>query len=211
MLSGWFHSISFSDEHNKESHIQKAELIYTYINDLKEKIILFEEKYDVKTDKNLEQEIHELGGMLRILKSIQVGDIDEKTSKEAMVLIIDKLKKSKNNITSILKKKKEGFEKRLENKKKVFSRLWEKVSTQLDDLIKQIFKKMKERGFGKDGIWERERQLITSLNTLFKENIKLQRFWDSNFSSEKEMKIKFLRILKKIKREMMVLKKTWLN
>jgi CRISPR/Cas system CMR subunit Cmr6 (Cas7 group RAMP superfamily) len=61
--------------------------------------------------------------MLRILKSIQVGDIDEKTSKEAMVLIIDKLKKSKNNITSILKKKKEGFEKRLENKKKVFSRL----------------------------------------------------------------------------------------
>jgi hypothetical protein len=93
----------------------------------------------------------------------------------------------------------------------VFSRLWEKVSTQLDDLIKQIFKKMKERGFGKDGIWERERQLITSLNTLFKENIKLQRFWDSNFSSEKEMKIKFLRILKKIKREMMVLKKTWLN
>jgi CRISPR/Cas system CMR subunit Cmr6 (Cas7 group RAMP superfamily) len=61
--------------------------------------------------------------MLRILKSIQVGDIDEKTSKEAMVLIIDKLKKSKNNITSILKKKKEDFEKRLENKKKVFSRL----------------------------------------------------------------------------------------
>ena len=70
---------------------------------------------------------------------------------------------------------------------------------------------MKKRGFGKDGIWEREEKIMKSINVLFKENIKLQRFWKQEFHSEKEMKVKFLRILKNIKREMLILKKTWLN
>jgi hypothetical protein len=70
---------------------------------------------------------------------------------------------------------------------------------------------MKKRWFGKDGIWEREQKIINSLNTLFKHNIKLQNFWKTEFSSEKEMKKKFLKVLKDIKKEMQTLKKTWLS
>jgi len=215
LICNGFISMSFSDDstpvvHNSEQ-TQRAELIYTYILDLNEQIVLFKEKYNIEPQADLKKEIRELSRMSYILKSIQTGEIDEDTAKEALPLVIERLKESKNNIKTILKNEKSAFERNLKKKKEGFSKLWEKVSKQLDQIIRQIFRVMKKRGFGKDGIWEKEQKIMTSLNTLFKENIKLQHFWNSDFSSEKEMKIKFLRILKTIKAEMLFLKKTWMS
>ena len=208
-------SISFWSEEiiseNSNEQIQKAELIYTYILEINDQIDLFKEKYSINPSENLKKEIRELNHMSYILKSIQTGEIDESTWKEAIPLVIERLKKSKNNIKNILQNEKNSFERNLKKKKEGFSKLWEKVSKQLDEIIRQIFRVMKKRGFGKDGIWEREEKIMKSINVLFKENIKLQRFWKQEFHSEKEMKVKFLRILKNIKREMLILKKTWLN
>jgi hypothetical protein len=82
-MIGSLTSTSFSDEstivENEGSHIQKAELINSYIIDLKENIDLFKKKYNIIQHEKLEKEVKEINGIAQILKSIQAGEIDHST------------------------------------------------------------------------------------------------------------------------------------
>jgi hypothetical protein len=127
LICNGFISTSFSDDNSPVVHsseqTQRAELIYTYILDLNEQIVLFKEKYSIEPHADLKKEIRELNRMSYILKSIQTGEIDENTAKEALPLVIERLKESKNNIKKILKNEKDAFERNLKKKKESFSKL----------------------------------------------------------------------------------------
>jgi hypothetical protein len=206
-VSNWFYSVCFSYEYS--SDIQKAELIQTYIINLKKKIVLFNKKYNVVNDIDLKRELNELNFIVTALSSVINSKVDPIKNKKIITLVISKIKKSKIRITTILKKKKDKFEKNLKIKKDFFSEIWKKISKQLDNIIMKIYTLIKSKDIDNNGIWKiwkKEKMIISSLKNLNNSSLKLKYFWNSHFIWEKEMKIKFINLLKDIKKEILFIK-----
>ena len=126
--------------------------------------------------------------------------------KKALALILEKLKQSKNKITDILLAKKRSFEKELLKKKGVFSRIWKKLSLQLNDIIVRIYKAIE-----KDWIRKQEKDIVNSLKKLYSVSRDLEYFASIDFDSAEEMRERFIENLKKIKKELLAIKRAWIQ
>ena len=192
-------------ENNQDNTIKKAILVESYIKKHKEKIEKFIEKYDIKNKEYIKNDIKELNESILALNKIKNSEINKQKSEEIIQAIIKRIKSINNNLKEKLSIEKILFEKNLKRKKKIYSILWNKLSNKIDEInikiIKSIFSNTKISNQNKE-------KIKNNLIKLNKESKKLKYFWKINFKSEKEIKDSFVRILKNIKREVKLMKKS---
>ena len=196
----------YGENNASTNHNSQAELIHSYILDLKWKILLFKKQYKIEKDEILENEIEKLSTMILALERIKKKNIKIEKKKRALSLILEELKQSKNKITSILLIKKRNFEKELLTKKNAFAILWKKLSSQLDDIIVRIYKTIE-----KNWISKQEQDIVSSLKKLYTISRDLNSFTSVRFESVEEMKQRFIENLKEIKKLLLIIKKIWIT
>lgn len=209
ILSFWFSEDALYE--NSKPTVQKAQLIHSYIQWLKKQILLFQEQYNIGENNLLWKELHSLDTMIKILQSMEKSPSNE--NEKNIKIILDELKKSKKNITTILKQSKDTYEKSLQKKKKAYISIWKKLNQQLSGIILKIYKIIQQKDIDKNGIevfWENEKLIIQSLKNLHEESKKLSHFENKVFVKENNMKEYFIQILKNIKQEMLTINKIWL-
>lgn len=185
------------------SSLKKTELITTYIKNLKKEIDVFKQKYDINNNINLENEVVELDKLIIILNNFSKKNFEKEEEDKIMLIILEKLKKSKEIIKNILKVKKIKYEKDFNKKRDFYLKVWENLNKQINSLIINIYDSYKN----KDNLSENEISIIKILKGLNEENLKLKSFKNIDFSSENEMTTSIVRILKNTKKLMLELKK----
>jgi len=190
-------------EYNTETNVKKAILVEDYIVRHKWKVEEFIDKYNITNNWSLNNDIIELEESIEALKKIQNTDIHKEAAEEIIQAVIKRIKRVNENLKIKLKEEKLRFEKELNTKKNTYSKLWIKLSDKIDSInlkvAKNIFK-------DKTILSLKESKIKQNLINLNKESLKLRNFWNFVFTSEKEIKDSFIRILKNIKREVASMK-----
>jgi hypothetical protein len=178
-------------------------LVEDYIVRHKWKVEEFIDKYNITNNWSLNNDIIELEESIEALKKIQNTDIHKEAAEEIIQAVIKRIKRVNENLKIKLKEEKLRFEKELNTKKNTYSKLWIKLSDKIDSInlkvAKNIFK-------DKTILSLKESKIKQNLINLNKESLKLRNFWNFVFTSEKEIKDSFIRILKNIKREVASMK-----
>ena len=183
--------------------IKKAKLVEKYINEHRNKIILFTEKYEIKNNAKIEEKIDILEEMIDVLRTIQEKNIVDERWEKALVTILQKLKTINKELQFLLIQEKEKYNNNIASKKASYSKLWIKLSEQLNRVILKLIWTIKD----KENLTDNEKQLISHLKELEKEKLKLKNIWNNNFKNSAEIKSYFLQILKNMKKEMINIKK----
>ncbi len=190
-----FHIVHWNDIKDR------LNLIKNYTYNLKEEINILLNKYNINKDK-IEKQLWEINDMLNIIENINNKEYNENEYNQIIELILKEIKENKNEIKNIVIKEQEEYKKSLLAKKKTYSKLWIKLNTQFDTIIKKYYNIYQK----KENITKTDTQIIKILKNLSTESLKLKNFWLLNFDSIEEMNNTFTEILKNIKKEMITLK-----
>ena len=185
------------------SSTKKTELISSYIKNLKKEINIFKQKYAIDNNINLENEVVELDNLIIILNNIAKKNFEKEEEDKIILLILQKLKKSKEIIKNIIKVKKIKYEKEFYRKREFYLKILEKLNKQINSLIINVYNLYKN----KDNLLEKEISIIKMLKELNDENLKLKSFKTFKFKNEKEMTTSMVRLLKNTKKKILELKK----
>lgn len=201
LFIAFFGFINFSYANNNSYDSEKVELITNYIYKLKREINVFKNKYEIKDDNSLEFEITQLNNILKILNNLD--NYDSEKAEKIYILALEKIKVSKNNIKEILKYRKYTYEKKFKEKKDFYIKVTNKLNSQLNDIIKQIYSNIEK----KSDFNENDKMIINILKKLNEENIKLKNFNKTNFATQSEMSNYVIELLRNVKNLMIELKK----
>ena len=192
-------------EYNTESNIKKAILVEDYIIRHKAKIEEFIKKYNLSENSNLTKDIEELNQSIQALRKIQNTSIEKQKAEEVMQAIIVRIKNVNESLEAKLREEKKAYELKINTKLKAYSNLWIKLSDKIDSINLKIAQNIFKN---KEVLSLKESKIKLNLIKLNKESQKLRNFWNIKFSSEKEIKDSFIRILQNIKREITLMKTT---
>ena len=174
-----------------ENEIDKLELIERYIVNYKKNISLVVAKYEIKDNKDIKDTTDSLNFLLEIISKVKDSNMSEQ-EKERVVKFLKET----------LKKWKEDFDKKVKQIQESYSKLWLKISWQLDFFIQKIHKLK----LNKEILNSKESILKENLNRIAEISRELKDFWEINFNSEKEIKTYFKNIIQDIRRELLKLK-----
>ena len=176
-----------------ENEIDKLELIERYIVNYKKNISLVVAKYEIKDNKDIKDTTDSLNFLLEIISKVKDSNMSEQ-EKERVVKFLTKNLKEINW--------KEYFDKKVKQIQESYSKLWLKISWQLDFFIQKIHKLK----LNKEILNSKESILKENLNRIAEISRELKDFWEINFNSEKEIKTYFKNIIQDIRRELLKLK-----
>ena len=197
---------------NTELNIKKAQLISNYITELEDKIILFKKKYSLWENVALSQNIVELDTMKNALNSISTTQVDKDIAEKVTVLVIQKLKSSKEKIETILRGEKQNFETRFAHKKDFYNKVCLQLNKTLNQIIIVMYNNLKTTDIDNNGISKigsNENKTIWYLKDLNEDSLKLKNFISTSFNNEEEMTNTLIQILRDIKENMLAIKKIW--
>lgn len=186
---------------NTENNIEWARLIEKYLSKLKNELLIFNTKYDIKWDKETDDFFKKIDKMIFSLRKIQTISIEKNIAEEVMSSIIAELKNLNPKVKSYLKNKKIEIEKKTDEVKNNYSVFAEKLSKSLSIFTIELSLKLKK--------WEQVNKeiIMEHIKNLEKENKKLLNFRNISFNNPSEIKSSFIRILNNIKREISEIKK----
>lgn len=200
-------AISYSDDikldlnpyiENTTNNINWARLIEKYLKNLKTEIETFNEKYNINSDKEIDNFLKKLEMMIISLRKIQTVSVEKYTAEDVMRSIVNELKTLNPKIKSYLKVKKTLIVIETKNVKNNYVIFSQKLSRSLTKFINEI--KLRSTD-------ENRFEVEKHLNALKKENNKLLSFSELSFDNPYEVKTKFLSILNNINREFLEIKK----
>lgn len=189
---------AISIERNTESNIKKAILVEDYLIRHKNNIDDFITKYNISNNSNLSKELSVIDESILILKKVQNTNIEKIKAEEIIDTVLNRIKDVNESLKIQLEVEKDLFQKKISKKKDAFSKLWIMISSKIDSINLKIAKNI----FTNKGVLsEKESKIKENLIKLNRESLKLKNFWNIVFSSEKEIKDSFVRILQNIKVE----------
>ena len=185
-----------------ENEIDKLELIERYIVNYKKNISLVVAKYEIKDNKDIKDTTDSLNFLLEIISKVKDSNMSEQEKERVVKFLTKNLKEINWKSKETLKKWKEDFDKKVKQIQESYSKLWLKISWQLDFFIQKIHK------------LKLNKQILNSKESILKENLnriveisrELKDFWEISFNSEKEIKTYFKNIIQDIRRELLKLK-----
>lgn len=192
-------------EYNTESNIQKAILIEDYVIKHKERINKIIENYEIKWNSSLNDDLEILNESINELRKAENINIEKEKAENIMKNVLEKIKKVNDSLKEKLKIEKEKYEKRILLKKQAYAELWKKIAYKINNINLMIAKKITNKD---EDLTSNELKLKNNLINLNRENQKLMNFWNLEFNSEKEIKETFIQILRNIKTEVILMKKT---
>jgi len=185
-----------------ENEIDKLELIERYIVNYKKNISLVVAKYEIKDNKDIKDTTDSLNFLLEIISKVKDSNMSEQEKERVVKFLTKNLKEINWKSKETLKKWKEDFDKKVKQIQESYSKLWLKISWQLDFFIQKIHKLK----LNKEILNSKESILKENLNRIVEISRELKDFWEINFNSEKEIKTYFKNIIQDIRRELLKLK-----
>ena len=185
-----------------ENEIDKLELIERYIVNYKKNISLVVAKYEIKDNKDIKDTTDSLNFLLEIISKVKDSNMSEQEKERVVKFLTKNLKEINWKSKETLKKWKEDFDKKVKQIQESYSKLWLKISWQLDCFIQKIHKLK----LNKEILNSKESILKENLNRIAEISRELKDFWEINFNSEKEIKTYFKNIIQDIRRELLKLK-----
>lgn len=208
LLLTFSNSFASDIEYNTDSNIKKAILVEDYIIRHKEKIENFLDNYDIKDNKELNNDLKILNDSIIAIRKIQNTDIEKKKAEDIIQNILNRIKTVNENLKVKLKIEKELYEKKLDQKKQAYSLLWKKISDKIYNINLKLARNILK---DKQNLSFKELQIKNNLINLNKESQRLKNFWDMEFKSEYDIKETFINILKNIKNEINLMNKVLNN
>ena len=183
-----------------ENEIDKLELIERYIVNYKKNISLVVTKYEIKDNKDIKDTINSLDFLLEIISKVKDSNMSEQEKERVVKFLTKNLKEINLKSKETLKKWKEYFDKKIKQIQESYSKLWLRISRQLDILTQKIYKLKFNNRENTNSILKENLDRITEISKELKD------FWEINFNSEKEIKTYFKNIIQDIKKELLKLK-----
>ena len=115
-----------------ENEIDKLELIERYIVNYKKNISLVVAKYEIKDNKDIKDTTDSLNFLLEIISKVKDSNMSEQEKERVVKFLTKNLKEINWKSKETLKKWKEDFDKKVKQIQESYSKLWLKISWQLD-------------------------------------------------------------------------------
>ena len=188
---------------NTKNSYTQFDLLETYLIKHKQKIEVFQEKYNIHSNKNLNILLVEIENLILISKKIKNRKIEWYESRDISSHIIKRIKIINSKIKLILTQEKNLYQNDLKKKKEIYSNIWIKAWNQLIVIIQNLVNRVTESNIS----IEKKMKIIIHLKNLQKNSKKLRDFWNNDFNNEKIMQESFILILKEIRDDMSAIKK----
>lgn len=178
---------------NTDFNIKWAYLMEQYSKKLVFNLVVFEESYNIKNDKYIQNTIYKLNNLTTNLKKIQNYNIDKYDAEKIMRAILSQLRELNNEIKISLKKKKDS----LKIEKINYSSLTSNLALKLDKIIVKLTQNNNN---------DNKLDITKNIESLKSESKKLKNFDKNDFINNKEV-VKYLKnILQNIKKELNTIK-----
>ncbi|PID86337.1 hypothetical protein CSB08_01075 [Candidatus Gracilibacteria bacterium] len=210
ILTSLNYSLATNDNvyyNNTQINIKKAKLLENYVYNLDKNLKKFKNKYNIKSDKNLDLIEKELSIMIKNLKKIQKVEIKKEISEKIIKEIIKRLKIFTPKLKKILKTKKKIFELNNIKIKQKYLKLSDLLSKKTENIIFSLYNTIKNKK-----IYSlKDLKIIKGIKNLVKQNKNLKDFKSKKFKDKNEMKNELLTIIKNIRSEILEIKKVFKN
>lgn len=188
---------------NNKSTYTQFDLLETYLTKHKQKIVLFQEKYYINWNKDLDILLTEIENLILISKKIKNKKIEWYNHKEISSHIVKRIKIINSKLEYILTQEKKLYQINLKKKKEIYSNIWVKAGNQLIKIIEKLVNRVTQS----DISIEKKMKIIIHLKNLQKNSQKLRDFKNNDFSNEINMQESFIFILREIRDDMSTIKK----
>jgi len=192
---------SESNINSKNSYTQ-FDLLETYLTKHKHKIVLFQEKYNIYSNKDLDLLLIEIENLILISKNIKNKKIEWYNSKEISSHIVKRIKIINSKLELILTQEKNIFQNNLQKKKDIYSKIWLKAGKQLIVIIEKLGNRVTKSNIS----IEKKMKIIIHLKNLQKNSKKLRDLKNNDFDNQWELQEYFVSILKEIREDMGTIK-----
>lgn len=187
-----------------KSNIEKTMLIEKYLLWHKEKIINFSMKYEVENDVEIKKSLDRINYLIESLNKIQNNSLDEDKENLVITTILSEIKKVNDDLKLTLQKKKDSFEVNLKIKKDFYSNLWYKLSFKIEEIYNVMYD---EKLYNNNYLNENETKTKNALNEINSLSKDLKYFSYRDFDSQNQIKQEFIKTLKDIRKQILILKK----
>ncbi|MDD3145226.1 MAG: hypothetical protein PHV23_03905 [Candidatus Gracilibacteria bacterium] len=193
------------DPYVGKSNIEKTILIEKYLQGHKEKIVNFSMKYDVENDIEIKNNIDKINYLIESLNKIQNNNLGEDKENLLISTILSEIKKVNDSLKTTLQKKKDTFESNLKAKKDFYSNLGYKLSFKIEEIYNVIYDK---NLFENNYLNEKETMTKNALIEISSLSKDLKYFSYKDFETQKQIQDEFILILKDIRKQILILKKS---
>ncbi|MDD2908042.1 MAG: hypothetical protein PHH98_05375 [Candidatus Gracilibacteria bacterium] len=192
------------DPYVGKSNIEKTMLIEKYLLGHKEKIINFSMKYEVENDVEIKKSLDRINYLIESLNKIQNNSLDEDKENLVITTILSEIKKVNDDLKLTLQKKKDSFEVNLKIKKDFYSNLGYKLSFKIEEIYNVMYD---EKLYNNNYLNENETKTKNALNEINSLSKDLKYFSYRDFDSQNQIKQEFIKTLKDIRKQILILKK----
>lgn len=181
---------------------EKIENIELYIKKHKKDIRAIIQKYDLKSNQDLQDWISSLDNLLEIIKKVKQSNISEENKEQIRVYLSEEIIKINSILKPVLKQAKKDFDIKIKELKEPYIELSEKISYLLEKISSLISKS------------KLNKEILSLKESILKENIdrikviekSFREFSNLTFYSEEEIKMYLKKLIEETKKEIFILR-----
>lgn len=191
-----------SEELEKSKYYTEFNLLESYLIEHKQKIILFQEKYNIKDNFQLDILLNEIENLSIISQKIKYQELEWYNSAEISNHIIKRIKYINGELKVLLTQEKNKYQENVENKHKIYSNIWIKAGNYIITLIQQLANIVTQS----DITTEKKMKIFIDLKNLENNSKKLIDFWKTKYENIEKIQEDFIFIIKEIREDMISIK-----
>ena len=181
-----------------ENETEKLELIKKYIIDYKKNLNNIIKKYEIKDNRDLEENIKSLDWSMQIIDKVKNTYLPEQEKDKLIKYLTKSLRELNSKSRDILRREKENYENEIKKAQKHYSTIWNEIWDKLNSLFNLIYKQKIEN---KLNLTTDEIIVKNSLEKLKSKSKQLKIIWDLELESKKDLDKFLKRTINEIKSE----------
>lgn len=190
-------------ETEKSSYYTQFDLLETYLIKHKQKILLFQEKYNINQNIQLNSLLSEVENLIVISKKIKSKNLEWYNNSDISAHIVKRIKYINEELKTILTQEKNNYQIKLRKKHDIYSNIWVKSGNHLINIIEKLANTVTQS----DIVIEKKMKIVIHLKNLQKNAKKLRDFGNIQYDNLEKMQEEFIYILKEIREDMWSIKK----
>lgn len=191
-------ALNYEDNVKIDSNFSEFELLAKYLKNHKNKLISFQDKYEIRDNQKLNFYIWEINELEKLANSIYKNKKINYNRQQVSEEIVKKIKNINTQLKEILIYEKYKFEQNLTKKHKSYSEVWEEIWNSIYKRIENQIIKIKQSEITQ----ENKFKIVIHLRNLEKNALYLKNFKNMKFSNQSDMKSGFTKIVKEIKHDL---------
>ncbi len=185
------------------NYYTQFDLLETYLTKHKQKILLFQEKYNIKGNSQLDVLLNEIENLTIISKKIKSKNLEWYNNSEISAYIVKRIKFINEELKILLIEEKRKYQINLIKKHDIYSNIWVKAWNHLINIIERLANTVTKSDIAID----KKMKIVIHLKNLQRSSKKLRDFWNNQYNNEEKLQLEFISILKEIRDDMWSIKK----